>query len=310
MTLMTNPATNLFCFLSLLLFVHCDGSDPTVAKDHRFYETMIVEGRARTYLLNLPPDYYSAGAADVPLVIGMHGTGGNARQFERDYGLTKKANSAGFIVVYPEGVQNNGVLGVRTWNAGRCCDFAMENDVNDVLFIRTLIDALVATFRVDAKRVYVTGMSNGGMMAYRLACEMPDKIAAIAAVSSTMVVDQPCHASRAVPVLHMHSILDAKVPYNGGTGIGGYYFPPVDSVLEVWASENNCVVRDEITNDDRFKLTEWSSCDDGVIMQCYLTRDGGHAWPGGQRSGNWGDSPSEVIYATDLLWEFFRQFEL
>ncbi|MBT1696966.1 prolyl oligopeptidase family serine peptidase [Fulvivirgaceae bacterium PWU4] len=306
---MTNPIVNLFAFLSLLLFVHCDGSDPAIPEDHRFYETMMVDGRARTYLLNLPPDYYKTNE-DLPLVIGLHGTGGNAGQFERDYGLTEKANSAGFIVVYPEGIRSNGVLGVRTWNAGRCCDFAMKNNIDDVLFIRTLIDKLVSTFRVDAKRVYVTGMSNGGMMAYRLACEMPEKIAAIAAVSSTMVVASPCHPSRPVPVLHMHSVLDAKVPYNGGKGIGGYYFPPVDSVLGAWSAANGCAVRDEIRNDDdRFKLTEWLNCTDDVMIQYYLTRDGGHAWPGGQRSGNWGDTPSTVINATDLLWEFFKQFE-
>jgi polyhydroxybutyrate depolymerase len=308
---MTNSIFIVFVFVSLFLFTHCDNNEPVVAKSYRFYKTMSVDGRARTYLLNLPPRYYDRDSSVFSLVIGLHGTGGKASQFELDYGLTEKAKDEGFIVVYPEGVQSNGVLGVRTWNAGKCCDYANDNNVNDVLFIRELIDKLVAAYRINSKRVYVTGMSNGGMMAYRLACEMPDKIAAIAAVSSTMIVAEPCHVSRPVPVLHMHAMLDTKVPYAGGVGIGGYYFPPVDSVLNAWSSENACAVAGEVVVDNAdYRFTRWSACDGGVTIECYLTRDGGHAWPGGSRSSAWADTPSVAINANDLLWEFFERYEL
>lgn len=306
---MTNSIVNL-CIFTLLLFSHCDSGEPMI-RNYRFFKTITVEGRARTYLLNLPPGYYKSDSAVFSLVIGLHGTGGRASQFERDYGLTEKANDAGFIVVYPEGVQSNGLLGVRTWNAGKCCDYARDNNVNDVLFMRELIDLLTATYRIDARKVYVTGMSNGGMMAYRLACEMPDKIAAIAAVSSTLIVAGPCRPSNPVPILHMHSVLDTKVPYTGGIGIGGYYFPPVDSVLNAWSSENACAVAGEVVTDNAaYRFTKWSSCEGGVTIECYLTQDGGHAWPGGTKSGGWADTPSAVIDANDLLWDFFQRFEI
>lgn len=302
----------LFRFLMVFFLfsvVCCADSDPDIGRVYRFQKTTTVDGRARTYLLNLPPDYYN-DSSSFPLVVGLHGTGGSASQFDRDYGLTQKANDSGFIVVYPEGVQSNGILGVRTWNAGTCCDYARENNVDDVKFILGLIDKLVATYRVNPKRIYVTGMSNGGMMAYRLACEAADKIAALAAVSSTMVASQPCHPSRPVPILHIHSVLDTKVPYNGGIGIGGYYFPPVDSILNVWSSENSCAAPEVTVDNGEYKLTKWLSCKDGVTIELYLTQDGGHAWPGGLRSGVWGDTPSVTVNATDLLWEFFQRFEL
>jgi polyhydroxybutyrate depolymerase len=241
----------------------------------------------------------------------MHGTGGSANQFEFDYRFTEYANESKFIAVYPEGVRSNGILGLRTWNAGTCCDYAMDHQIDDVKFIRELIDALISDYNVDPKRVYATGMSNGGMMAYRLACEIADKIAAIAAISCSMMVSQPCQPARAVPILHMHSILDAKVPYSGGIGIGGYYFPPIDSVLNAWSTENLCSTTSQvIINNDQYTFTKWSSCENDATIEYYLTQDGGHAWPGGLKSRSAADNPSTVINANDLLWEFFQRYEL
>lgn len=306
---MTNPVFNILLFISLFSIAGC-GTDGTDASIYRIDGVMTVDGRTRTYLLNLPPHYYEQ-TENVPLVIGLHGTGGKATQFERDYKFTEKANSAGFMVVYPEGVRSNGVLGVRTWNAGTCCDYAKDNNVDDVEFIRELIDYIIANFNIDPKRVYVTGMSNGGMMAYRLACELPDKIAAIAAVSSTMVVAKPCDPSRAVPILHIHSIRDTKVPYNGGVGLRGYYFPPVDSVLDVWSSKDSCEMTGQVVvNNSDYRFTKWSACANDVTIEAYLTQDGGHAWPGGLQSGNWGDVPSIAVNANDLIWGFFQRFQL
>ena len=154
-------------------------------------------------------------------------------------------------------------------------------------------------------------MSNGAMMAYRLACELSNKIAAIAPVSGTLLTTQPCQPERPVPLLHIHSQLDTKVPYNGGTGIGGYYFPPVDSALQVWAGENSCNTPPQVVTDNEgYKLTRWSGCKDGVIIESYLTKDGGHAWPGGNKSNPRGDTPSTAIDATNIIWEFFQQYQL
>jgi polyhydroxybutyrate depolymerase len=283
--------------LCLLLLTSCD-KEP--ARPYRIEATMQVDGRTRHYLLYLPSGYYD-NSSQYALVLGLHRGGGSAVQFDRHYGLTQKADASKFIVVYPEGVRSDGPLGVRTWNAGTCCDYAVEHQIDDVKYIRQLIDQLTARYRIDTKRVYATGMSNGGMLAYRLACEMPEKIAAIAAVSCTMVATD-CHPARAVPVLHLHSVLDETVPPEGGIGIRGYYFPPVDSALNVFAFGASPVI---VKDDAEYKLTKW-----GDRIEYYLTKDGGHAWPGAVSTTSWGDEPSSVIHANDLLWEFFQRHAL
>jgi polyhydroxybutyrate depolymerase len=292
----------------LMLFSNCEKQ--TDGEQYRFSGTLTVDGRTRYFLLNLPPGYYEE-VGKLPLVIGLHGAAGSGSQFELDYRFTQKANSAKFIAVYPDGVRSEGLLGLRFWNAGYCCNYASEHNINDVKFISELIDKLVRDYKVDPKKVYAAGMSNGGMMAYRLACEIPDKVAAIATVSCSMVQTQPCSPSRAVPIIHMHSELDAKIPYYGGVGIGGYYYPPVDSVLNVWSAKNNCTsVPQVITDNAQYKLTEWPACGNGALMQCYLTKDGGHAWPGGRKSRDQADEPSTAINANDLIWDFFQRFSL
>lgn len=280
------------------------------AKLYRLQNSITVDGRARTYLLNLPPGYYDDDTKTFSLVIALHGAGGSANQFETDYQFTEKADASGFIVVYPEGVQREGVLALRTWNAGTCCDYAMTNQVDDVKYIRELLDYLEQHYRINAGKVYITGMSNGGMMAYRLACELSERVAAIAVVSGTMTMKQPCNPDRPVPVLHIHSALDTKVPYTGGTGLQGYHFAPVDSVLAVWKAINNCSnLPDVPVNNDRYTLTVWNPCAETSAIESYLTKDGGHGWPGGDKPGNWADIPSVAIDANDVIWKFLQRYE-
>ena len=297
----------LFC----LLAIGCSNSDdPGVEPKFRDYQSMRADGRTRTFLLNLPPGYYS-GAENFALVIALHGTGGDAYQFEHDYAFTQLANDKEFVVAYPEGVRSDGLLGIRTWNAGYCCDYASENKVDDVGFIRELIDQLVARYNIDPGRVYLTGMSNGGMMAYRLACEIPDRIAAIATVSCSMVTGQAISPTQAVPIIHLHSELDTKIPYRGGTGIGGYYFPPTDSALNVWSVANGCTSGPQkVIDDAAYSLTEWENCENNVAIHYYLTKDGGHAWPGGIKSRPAADEPSRAIDANELIWDFFQRYKL
>ena len=141
------------------------------------------------------------------MVIALHGGGGSGAQFEATSGLTQQADAARVAVVYPDGTA--GGLGLRTWNGGGCCGHAVAADIDDVEFMRQLIAHLTADYRIDRKRVYAAGHSNGGILAYRLACELPERIAAIAANAAAMMVDS-CAPAHAVPVLHMHSRLDAE----------------------------------------------------------------------------------------------------
>lgn len=282
---------------------HNDGTD---SKTFRFNESIVIDGLTRTYIVNLPPDYYQSNS--FPLVIALHGGGGSGSQFESQTGLTDKANAAHFIVVYPDGYL--GPLNNRSWNAGGCCGAAENENVNDIKFISELIDKLTGNYKINSKLIYVTGHSNGGMLSYRLASELSGNIAAIAVNSCSMVVTSAIHPSRPVPVLHMHSKLDTKVPFAGGIGITGAYFPPVDSVLTVWAGINACNNTPHNISYTGYDFSEWTNCTGNTIIQLYLTNDGGHAWPGGHSDNPDADASSTAINADNLLWDFFRQYQL
>lgn len=271
--------------------------------------TIVHDGLNRTYTVRLPSSYNSA--QPLPLVIAMHGGFGSGIQLESQSRLTLKAESEGFIVVYPDGTQG-GVLNYRTWNAGWCCGPSVTNNVDDVGFIGAMLDELIAQYAVDTLRIYATGMSNGGFMSYRLACEMPHRIAAIAPVAASMGMAL-CEPSRPVPVMAIHSYQDESVPYLGGVGSGvsGHYNSPLDSVLNAWATHSECAVRnDTVTHDALYTHVRWHECDCGHEMELYITQDGGHSWAGGGQGTAIGDPPSTAVSANDLMWEFFQRYSL
>jgi len=296
----------LVAFLLPLMFANCQKSGS--GKAYRFNGVINLDGRARTYLLNLPPHYYDT--ANLTLVVALHGFGGSAAQAEEDYGITDKANTEGFIVVYPEGIPSSGGFHLRSWNTGTCCPVAQTENVDDVHFISVLIDQLIAKYKVNPKKVYVAGMSNGAMMAYTLACDLSDKIAAITSVSGTLMVSSPCQPSRAVPILHIHSELDTRVPFDGGIGMANHYFTPVDSALNVWAALDSCDTPPIATQNSGYTFTEWKDHNGRPAIDLYLTQDGGHSWPGGLKPREKADPPSTAVNATDLLWDFFQRYSL
>lgn len=273
----------------------------------RYEKTMIVDGLNRTYTLNLPPNYYEN--SNLSLVIALHGGGGSGEQCETDYNLTEKANAENFAIVYPDGVQSDGILRARTWNAGTCCDYAVEKNIDDVLFISVMIDEILKNHKINPKKVFATGMSNGAILSYRLACEIPNKITAIAAVSGPMSLKSECKSTKPIPILHLHSVLDQRVPVNGGTGIAGNTFPAVITGLNTWSKLNECKTLAKVIKDDaKYKLTQWLDCKNNAIITYYLTKDGGHSWPGSVKSRIVADEPSTVIKANDLIFDFFKQF--
>jgi polyhydroxybutyrate depolymerase len=302
--------------LALVTMAGCGGGSDTPAptepaKVYRHQDqTLTVDPRARTYTLVLPPNYFDAGTGNVPLVIAMHGGGGSAAQFESTSLLTTKANASNFAVVYPNGTSDGG-LGLNTWNAGSCCGSAVSNQVNDVNFIRQLINELASRYRINTQRIYATGHSNGGMMSHRLACELSDRIAAVAPNAAALVVT--CNASRPVPVLMMHSKLDRNVPLQGGVGVGlsGVPYPPMTTATQRWTGLNACASPSNTTTVSAAWSREvWSGCAGNANVELLLTEDGGHSWPGGLPGSANGDPTSKVINANDELWAFFGRYAL
>jgi polyhydroxybutyrate depolymerase len=272
------------------------------------YDSIFYDNLNRTYLLHLPTGY--TATKNYPLVMAMHGGTGSAFNIENQSKLSQKANNESFIVVYPEGVKG-GLLNFRSWNAGWCCGYASSSTIDDVGFINALLDTLIDKYAIDTARIYATGMSNGGFMSYRLACESANRFAAIAPVAASMSMKN-CSPSRVVPVIHFHSYIDTSVPWQGGIGdgISGHYNPPLDSVLHAWAAHNGCIsIPDTLTNDAAFTHLVWNYCNCLSAVELYITTDGGHSWPGGNQTPI-GDPVSENISATDLMWEFFQRYTL
>ncbi len=299
-------AAGLLC----ICFLQLSAQEHTRIEGRHFWQSMIVDGYERSYLINLPP-VYEHGSDSLALVIGLHGAGGSAALFERQYHFSEKADKAGFIAVYPNGIKKESSLAVRTWNAGGCCDFAMRQGVDDVKFISRLIDTLVQRYRINPRKVFVTGMSNGGMLAYRLAAELPFKISAIAPVACTMVYQDDRPQLRAVPIMHFHSVRDKIVPYKGTDSFLGYVFPAVDSTMSRWAKRNGCAMRPrESLFKSGYRRKEWLGSSGEPLVTLYVTEDGGHSWPGGDRTRPGAQAPSTLINANDLMWEFFRKHPL
>ncbi len=272
------------------------------------YDSIQHDGNYRTYLVHLPPGY--SPGSPLPMILAMHGGFGSAFNLQEQSKLSEKADEENFIVVYPEGIKG-GALNIRTWNAGWCCGYASNSNTDDVGFINSLMDTLINRYSVDTDRIYATGMSNGGFLSYRLACELSDRIAAIAPVACSMSMTS-CNPSRGVPVVHFHSYDDQSIPYEGGVGDGvsGHYNPPLDSVLNAWAGHNGCIVKnDTLVHTNEFTFTKWKTCDCGAEVNFYISQDGGHSWPGGTQT-QIGDPVSEFISATDLMWSFFQQHSL
>jgi polyhydroxybutyrate depolymerase len=289
------------CVLSFLTMP--SQADELKPGDHEL--TLSAGGRERTYLLHLPPVY--DGKRLLPLVIVLHGGGGNAEGAVRMTGFSGKADKEGFVVVYPNG---SGRLKTRllTWNSGNCCGYAMDKDVDDVGFIGALIDELVNTRAIDPKRVYVTGMSNGGMMTYRLGCELSDKIAAIAPVAGALNVEN-CQPSSPVSVIIFHGTADEHVLYNGGEPIRKVdrHYRADKSVayaVSFWVKHDSCSETPRRTEKGNIRTEIYDGGKDGSEVVLYTVNGGGHAWPGGQ-AYLLGTEPTKEISATDLMWDFF-----
>jgi polyhydroxybutyrate depolymerase len=284
-------------------------AEPLGPGDH--FRSVKVDGQERSYHLHIPPQYDAN--KPTPVILAFHGGGTNAPIMALSCGLTTKADDAGFIVVYPNGTGEGNLMLV--WNSGGFRDPNARNRPDDVAFVEALLNDLATVANVDSKRVYATGMSNGGMMCYRLAAELSDRIAAIAPVSGTMSVNR-CRPKRPVAVIHFHGTADKRVPFDGPDERTGRFlsFKSVKETIRFWARLDGCPRKPEITDlpdsaDDgtTVKRTVYGPGKEGVEVIHYTIEGGGHTWPGRQWPVPWLGNTSRDISATDLIWEFFQK---
>ncbi len=279
-------------------------------------------GLGRGYIVHVPPQRSSANA--LPVILNFHGSGSSAEQQERYSGMDATADRYGFIAVYPNGTGR----GTRalTWNAGGCCAYAQRNKVDDVGFTIALLDDLATLTHMDRARVYATGISNGGMMAFRLGVEAPDRIAAIAPVEGALMVETSGPA-RSMPLMLFNSVDDRYVPYSGRVGLLGRIshttrnpsVPGVDDELQRWRKFDGCPANAQVgptlkgtpgSADAENSATryEWGPCAGASKIVLWKLAGSGHVWPGATRSVFWLGHGTQVIDANDQMWQFFRNF--
>lgn len=281
--------------------------------DHK--RTITVDELKRTHWIHVPTKYDAK--QPTPVVLALHGAMMDAKMMESFTGLSGAADKHGFIVVYPNGTGPGGIL--QTWNAGLFPGELNKQKADDVKYLAKVLDDVESVCNVDRKRVYVTGLSNGGMMSYRLASELADRIAAIAPVAGTMAVEK-YQPSRPISVVHFHGTKDTFVPYNGPANKKDtpvfLRFRSVDDTIKTCLKANGC---DEAAKETEIDMTadkikvirkDYGKGKLGSEVVLYVIENGGHVWPGmtfglallGQSTKN--------ISANEVMWDFFRRHTL
>lgn len=254
----------------------------------------------RTFLVHVPAPQTRWAKRGRPVVLAFHGLGSNAQQMAEISKLSEKSDREGFIAVYPQG---RGV--VPTWNTaivGR----TKRRVSDDVFFVEQILLTLGKRVKVDSRRVYATGFSNGGLFAHKLACEMSGNIAAIATVAGINAEDA-CPARRPMPVLAFHGMSDPVVLYGGAMEVG---VPGARETMADWAARNGCATSSIVFEEvGQVRCERWPDCSArSEVILCSI-REGGHTWPGGRSPRHLGHSTSDAD-ATDLMWKFFERHPL
>lgn len=257
----------------------------------------------RSYIVHLPTNYDPAN--QYPLVINMHGFSNTAAIQETYTGMNTVADTGNFILIYPDGIST-------TWNAGFLSPY--NSGVDDVGFISALLDTAIANYSIDTLRVYACGMSNGGYMSYRLACELENRFAAIASVTGSMPdsMEFYCQNNRAVPVMQVHGTTDPTVNYNGGPG-----FWSIEATVDYWVQKNNCLttpINTAVPNISTLDLCtaetfHYASCDASTEVLFYKITGGGHTWPGAIPIPVLGNT-NQDFNASGEIWKFFLKHSL
>jgi polyhydroxybutyrate depolymerase len=267
-----------------------------------------VSGVRRSYYVHVPAG--DDGTAPLPVVVALHGAFSTARNFERESGFSLLADREGFLVVYPQGIGLGDFF--RHWNSGHCCGKARKMNLDDVGFALAAVDDVARRNPVDRARLYVAGFSNGGMLAYRIAAEHPDGVAAVAIVSSTIggtpAANEPewsvVRPKQPVAVLAIHGRADTSIPYDGGRGPQSHGKGSAISVarsIRLWVDTDDCEVdpQVELMAQGRVERQAWSGCRNDTEVVLYSLNGWGHDWPKESLLGGFD--------AAGTIWQFFER---
>lgn len=274
-----------------------DASSPLTIPTGSSDQQLAVGGRVRTFRVYRPASL----PAPAPLVVMLHGGFGSGSQAESDYGWDAEADGGHFLVAYPDGID-------RAWNAGGgCCGVPGSTGVDDVGFVTAMVAAIGTAVPIDPARVYATGISNGGLLAYRLACDT-DVFAAIGPDSATLLGD--CPSPTPISVIHIHGTADRNIPYDGSQGAGFAKIdgPPVPELIATWRHVDGCAAPTQQV--DGVVTTSTATCPGGRVVELITIAGAGHQWPGSVdkpviRKVLGLDEPSTALNATDTIWGFF-----
>lgn len=262
-------------------------------------------GRVRTFLMHTPPGY--DGTAAVPLQLSFHGRGGTGTSQADLTHLNSVADARGFIVVYPDGVE-------QSWNngagVGSTEDPTAETlNVDDVGFVDALVTHMSERFKIDPNRIDVSGMSNGGFFSHRDGCQLSSRVAAIASVAGPMAtaIEPSCQPIAPTAAMIVHGLADKVVPYYGGETLGGGSGLSAPKTAEKWATLNGCSNPTGTAPISRqvgeVVFRSYVNCQRPVVL--VTVRDGGHTWPGGLQYSLFVGKTNRDIDASEEIWKFF-----
>lgn len=313
-------------FCALLLFLGCMGCTKNIPSGEitgpQTYEQEMdlqANGFNRTYRVHVPVGYESKAA--LPLVVVIHGAFDTAEGMEAYSGFSRLADEEGFLVLYPNGMGLFGFL--QHWNAGHCCGKAAKDGVDDVGFIAAAIQDVCARLKVDRRRIYVLGFSNGGMMAYRFAAERSHLLAAAAALAASIggrPSDQDPYwcipdPQEPLPILIMHGMADQDVPFEGGQSQrrGGprTYWSVEDSVA-FWVKHDGCTrdMKESRVYGGQVVVRSWQDCQKNTEVILYMIKDWAHDWPGTYFISKLPEGhPLRSFDAARTIWDFFKGHE-
>jgi polyhydroxybutyrate depolymerase len=288
--------------LYAFLIFFCISQNCAVFAQTSLSKSFVFEGLTRNYRIYIPAIYNSNTA--VPLLFNLHGYTSNNVEQELYADFRPIADTANFIIILPNGTPDAG--GSLTWN-----NFGLSQ-VNDLGFINALIDTAASNYNIDLNRVYSTGMSNGGFMSYDLACQLSNRIAAIASVTGTMLTSKlnACNPSRVMPIMQIHGTADGTVPY-----LGNIAFAPIETLVQTWVQKNNCnssPIQTEVPDINTTDLTTathflYTGGTNGNTVEFYKINGGGHSWPGAPININ---ITNMDFSACKEIWRFFSQYSL